>query len=139
MSNLSTKRNEPVATITHTNASEEWALSDERLPVFSVIKPYVDDGEPKPEGWVEPEPEVVTYTMPKKPNPGVALRFLKMARQMGDAASSWLIEEAIGAEGYEALCEELINYEGDPTKLLQGVTEKIQKVLMGGLDGGPKA
>lgn len=136
---MSTKRDEPVATITHTNAAEEWALSEDRIPVFSVVKNYVDDGEPKPVGWVEPEPEIVVYTMPRKPNPGVALRFLKKAREMGDAASSWLIETAIGEEGYEALADELINYEGDPTQLLRGITEKIQKVVMGGLDGGPKA
>lgn len=136
---MSTKRNESVATIVHTNAAAEWALSDERIPVFTLVKPYVDDGEPKLEGWVEPEPETIVYTMPRKPNPGIALRFLKMARTMGDAASSWLIETAIGEEGYEALADELINYEGDPQKLLQAITEKIQKVVMGGLDGGPKA
>ena len=136
---ISKKRDEPVATITHTNAAEEWALSEDRVPVFAVVKPYVDDGEPKPVDWVEPEPETITYTMPRKPNPGIALRFLKMARTMGDAASSWLIETAIGEEGYEALTDELINYEGDPVALLQGIAEKIQKVAMGGLDAGPKA
>lgn len=136
---MSTKRDEPVATITHTNAAEEWALSEDRIPVFVVLRPYVDDGEPVPADWVEPEPERIVYTMPRKPNPGIALRFLKMARTLGDAASSWLIETAIGEEGYEALSDELINYEGDPTALLQGIAEKIQKVVMGGLDAGPKA
>lgn len=135
---ISKKRNEPIATITHSDAAEEWALSEERIPVFSVLRPYVDDGEPKPEGWTEPEPEVVTFTMPAKPNPGLALKFLKMARKMGDAASSWLIETAIGEEGYDTLAEELINYEGDAAQLLQAIAEKIQRVAMGGLDAGPK-
>lgn len=129
---ISNKRDEPVATIRHSDAAAKWALSEDRLPVFSVVRPVPDDA---PEGT---EPETVTYTMPAKPNPGLALRFLKMARTMGDAASSWLIETAIGEEGYEALADELINYEGDPTKLLQGIAEKIQKVAMGGLDAGPK-
>lgn len=127
---LSKKRDEPVATIRHSNAAAEWALSEDRLPVFSVSR--VDPANP------DAEPELITYTMPAKPNPGLALRFLKMARTMGDAASSWLIETAIGEEGYEALADELINYEGDATQLLQGIAEKIQKVAMGGLDSGPK-
>lgn len=130
------KRDEPVAVIEHRESGEEWALSSDRVPVFSVRRPLIDD-----DGNVVPEavPETITYTMPRKPNPGMALRFLKMARTMGDVASSWLIEQAIGEEGYEALADELGNYDGDPSLLLRQITEKIQRVVMGGLDGGPKA
>ena len=129
---MTIKRNEPVATIVHTNAAEEWATSDERLPIFTVVK-HVDDENG------ETRDEHIVYTMPAKPNPGIALRYLKMARETGDAAASWLIEVAIGEEGYNALADELINYEGDPMALLRDVAAKIQTVVMGGLDGGPKA
>lgn len=133
---MSTKRSEPVAVITSNPAAwNEWATSEERLPLFSLyVKPTDEDGEPI-EGA---EPELVEYTMPAKPNPGLALRFLKMAREQGEIAASWLIESAIGAEGYDALTNELINYEGDPVALLGAIVEKIQKVAMGGLEA-PKA
>lgn len=110
---------------------QNWALSTERTPLFTVEIPR-EDG----------EPELVTYTMPAKPNPGLALKFLKRARDNGELATVWLIEQAIGAEGYDALAEELINYEeqnpGQSTKLLQSIVERIQKVAMGGLES-PKA
>ena len=32
------KRDEPVATITHRESGEEWALSTDRVPVFSVLR-----------------------------------------------------------------------------------------------------
>jgi hypothetical protein len=119
----------PIETInSNPNAWEEWATSADRTPLFSV---RVESGEGE-------ESEIVTYSMPAKPNPGLALKFLKMAREQGELASSWLIETAIGAEGYDALTAELINYDGDPVALLRGITEKIQKVAMGGLDN-PKA
>lgn len=109
------------------DAAAEWATSPERTPIFSLRKP-------NPDG----EPELVTYTMPAKPNPGLALRYLKMLRTMGEAAVAWLIETAIGEEGYDALADELINYEGNATELLQSIAQKIQTVAMGGLEG-PKA
>ena len=53
---------------------------------------------------------------------------------------SWLIELAIGSDGYDALTEEMTGMvDGkEAMALLQSVVEKIQKVAMGGLDG-PKA
>ncbi len=133
---MSTKRNEPVATIASNPAAwNEWATSDERLPLFSLYVTPTDENGEEIEGA---EPELVEYTMPAKPNPGLALKFLKMARTEGETASVWLIESAIGAEGYDALADELINYEGDPVALLQRIVEKIQKVAMGGLEA-PKA
>lgn len=105
-------------TIRHTDAAAEWAASEPRVALFSVAA----------------ESGVVEYTMPAKPNPGVALRYLKRAREEGELANAWIIETAIGADGYEALCDELINYEGDPVALLRGIVGKIQTVAMGGLE-----
>jgi hypothetical protein len=130
------KRSEPVATIKSNPAAwNAWATSEERVPLFSLyVKPLDEDGEP----IADAEPELVAYTMPAKPNPGLALKFLKMAREQGELASSWLIESAIGADGYDALAAELINYDGDPVALLRAIVEKIQRVAMGGLEA-PKA
>lgn len=132
---VSTKRSEPVATIESNPAAwNEWATSEDRVPLFSLyVHPVDEDGEK-----TDAEPELVAYTMPAKPNPGLALKFLKMAREQGELASSWLIESAIGEEGYDALSSELINYDGDPVALLRAIVEKIQKVCMGGLES-PKA
>lgn len=143
---MAVKRNELVVTLEHTSAATEWAASEERLPVFAVTRPNPaweawDRGEVRTlEGSdVEPERELVeTYTMPAKPNPGLSLAYLKMARRVGgDVAMSWLIEEAVGEAGYDALTEDLASYEGDASKVLQGIVEKIQTVAMGGLN--PKA
>ena len=149
-----TKRTEPIATLEHVaGAAEAWATSEERLPVFSVRRPvFDDDGAPVldtsgdyPEGYDGDYPvltELVTYTMPAKPNPGFALKYLKLARQVGDVASSWLIETAVGEEGYNALAEDLITYEEQHPKesvvLLRQIAERIQTAAMGGLDAGPK-
>lgn len=133
-------RNEPIAVLDHiAGAAEAWATSEERIDVFAVRRPVVDDdGNPVPDAPAE----LITYTMPAKPNPGFALKYLKLARQIGDAASSWLIETAIGEEAYDALCDDLVTYEennpGQSIKLLQQIAERIQKVAMGGLDAGPK-
>ena len=85
--------------------------------------------------------ERIEYTIPAKPNPGLALDFLRQGRKIGpELAISWLIEEAIGADGYDALVRELSEMP-DPengTRVLQDVGQRVQMVVMGGLDG-PKA
>lgn len=127
---------EPATINSKPNAAAEWANSEERIPIFYL------SAQPRDEDGLEiedAEPELVAYTMPAKPNPGLALKFLKMAREQGEIATVWLIETAIGAEGYDALADELINYDGDPTALLQSIVGKIQNVAMGGLEKGPKA
>lgn len=140
-----TKRDEPIATLDHVHgAAEQWATSTERVPVFAVRRPVLDDnGEPTTDADGQPHTELVTYTMPKKPNPGLALKYLKLARTIGDAASSWLIETAVGEEGYDALADDLITYEennpGQSVHLLQQIAQRIQQTAMGGLDAGPKA
>jgi len=133
-----TKRSEPIATLEHVEgAAEAWATSEERLPVFSVRRPIFDD-----DGNPTEDSELVTYTMPAKPNPGFALKYLKLARTIGDAASSWLIETACGEEAYDALADDLITYEennpGQSVTLLRKIAERIQTAAMGGLDAGPK-
>lgn len=133
-----TKRNEPIATLDHVEgAAEAWATSEERLPVFQVRRPVFDD-----DGNDTGDTELITYSMPAKPNPGFALKYLKIARQMGDAASSWLIETACGEEAYDALADDLITYEeqhpGKSIELLQAIAQRIQTAAMGGLDNGPK-
>lgn len=135
---MSNKRSEPIATLEHVEgAAEAWATSEERLPVFSVRRPVFDD-----DGNPTEDSELVTYTMPAKPNPGFALKYLKLARTIGDAASSWLIETACGEEAYDALADDLITYEennpGQSVTLLRKIAERIQTAAMGGLDAGPK-
>jgi len=129
--------------IKHNEAAEEWATSADRAVVFSVVKanPEHDPEAALPEGVEAPPAEVqVDYTMPAKPNAGLALRYLKMARQNADFAFSWLLETALGEEGYDALTEELetIDDPAEAQKVMQGVTERIQRVALGGLEG-PKA
>lgn len=135
---MSNKRSEPIATLEHVEgAAEAWATSEERLPVFSVRRPVFDD-----DGNPTDDSELITYTMPAKPNPGFALKYLKLARTIGDAASSWLIETACGEEAYDALADDLITYEennpGQSVVLLRKIAERIQTAAMGGLDSGPK-
>lgn len=103
-----------------------WALSAERATVFTYENA---------DGGVE------HVTMPKKPNPGLALEFLRKGRAVGaEFAISWLIEEAIGTEGYDVLVRELSEMP-DPENgaaVLRDVGQRVQKLVMGGLDG-PKA
>lgn len=133
---MSMKRDETVADFTAAARPEgaptgrdAWRMMDERLPLFSVTS----------EGGPEDEPERIEYTIPAKPNAGLALEFLRVARTQGaELATSWLIEEAVGREGYQALIDELEGFGGDGAAVLRGMGEKIQRVVMGGLEG-PKA
>lgn len=135
--------------IEHSDAATEWALSTDRTVVFSVTsanplagQPIVSD-DPEQDPGIEPDELVHHYTMPSKPNAGLALEYLRKARQNADLAMSWIIETAIGSDGYDALVAELAGVEPkEMVPLLQGVTERIQRVAMGGLDGqgnAPKA
>jgi hypothetical protein len=121
---VGTKRNLPAVAFGAPAAERpEWALSDERLPLFS----YTDE-----------EGAIVEVTMPAKPNPSLALRFLRRARQIGpEVAIAWLIEEAIGVAGMDALEAELAKMP-DPengVNVMAAIGEKVQRVVMGGLDG----
>lgn len=117
--------------------ADEWALSPEREVVFTVERQHDADGF----GDEAPAVETVEYTMPKRPNVGLALQYLKRARRENpDMAMSWLIETAVGEEGYDALTDELskLSDPAEATSVLQGITERIQRVALGGLDA-PKA
>lgn len=104
----------------------DWALTEERAKVFD----YVDD-----------DGNTVEVTMPDKPNPGLALEFLRQGRTIGtELAISWLIEQAIGKTGYDALVRELAAMP-DPENglaVVQQVGALVQKKVLGGLEG-PKA
>lgn len=122
---------EPIARFRHSDAAKAWATSEERTPLFTVAT-YDEHG----------NEEERTFTMPAKPNAGLALHYLRMARTAAspDVAMSWLVETAVGEEGYLALADELAGVEdgAEAQRILQGITERIQRVAMGGLDKGPK-
>lgn len=59
---------------------------EERVPLF-----YIDD---------------VEYGIPKRPRMNVALQYLRLAKESGDAiAADYLLESLLGREGYRALRE----------------------------------
>lgn len=131
----------------------EWRASEERRPLFTVSKrepnPDIAGRTPGEDGVVRNEDgsivppfveRTIDYTMPARPNAGLALEYLKRARRSNpDEAMSWLIEAAVGEEGYDALSEELANPDvTDPLAILRDVVGRIQKVALGGLEG-PKA
>lgn len=93
----------------------------ERIDLFT-IEP--EDGEP------------VTYSMPNKPEPGIGLAYLREARNWGpDLAMSWLIEWAVGSEGYSALVAEL-----EVEEQLRTIRDRILLVIRGqALNLAPKA
>jgi hypothetical protein len=132
------KRDEPVATFDEGDTVRpEWALSDERIPLFTSVRRRDDEGNPLD------EPETITVTMPAKPNPSLALDFLRRARSAtvgGELAISWLIEEAVGSDGYDELIAGLKRMP-DPENgqaVMRAIGERVQRVVMGGLEG-PKA
>lgn len=133
----------------HNAAAEEWATSAERTVVFSVTSPnpayevwqamdHDDLGELERDESEAPPKEIQTdYTMPAKPNPGLSLLYLRKARENADLAMSWLLELALGSEGYDALADELSTHE-DPEEaqlVINSVMARIQTVAMGGLEG----
>lgn len=133
-------------TIQHTASAKEWALSEDRIPVFTVMRdePNPQRGQlldPQPEGQSgaiderETIPVAHTFTMPAKPNPGLALKYMRMAKGNPDGAAAYLLELAIGEEGYEALADEL-EAEGDTDKAfatMRNVIQFVAKRVMGGL------
>lgn len=129
--------------VRHSDAAEQWATSPERAVVFSVVHPN-----PAFEVWsqldhheegAEAPPETIQtdYTMPAKPNAGLSLIYLRRARENADLAMSWLLELALGADGYDALAAELAGYEdgNEAAIVLNSTVARIQRVAMGGLEG----
>jgi hypothetical protein len=127
----------------HTDAPP-WALSTERAPVFTVVRPNpaFDEFEAvrsseDDENTVNPYERTITttFTMPAKTNPGLALDYLRRARENADLAASWLLELALGVEGYDALVVEL-SAEPDPDiaqATMQAVIQAVAKRALGGL------
>lgn len=130
-----------------------WQASEERTLLFTVTKrepnPDIEGRAPGDDGVVRNEDgsivpafieTVVEHTMPKAPNAGLALDYLKRARRTDpDQAMSWLIEAAVGEQGYDDLVTELANPDvKDPMGVLRDLVARIQKVALGGLEA-PKA
>lgn len=117
-----------------------WA-DGERVAVFTVTRPKLDEhgvavfGEPGENGQAVAEQERIEYTMPGKPHVGMALAYLKKARNDGSSlAASWILEEALGSDGYDALAAEP---DLDP-EILSAIITTVTKRALGGLDA-PKA
>lgn len=103
----------------------DWDATEDRLVLFTITKP-----DPEAEGGVSRKP----YSMPNKPHPGLGLAFLRMARLNGyDIALSWLLEEAVGTEGYLALAAEA----GVTTDQIGAISTKVRAVVLGGLPKAP--
>lgn len=117
----------------HDNAAVDWALGTDRVAVFSVSR-----SKPDPVADGEPADIVTEYTMPAKPNAGLALQYLKQARINSDNAASWLLETALGSEGYDALTDEL-GRESDPELAAQMMSDIVQFVATRALGGLKKA
>lgn len=48
----------------------------------------------------------VSYTIPNKVRANITLKMMRMIRTDGEmAASAWLVEELVGEEGFNALCD----------------------------------
>lgn len=125
----------------HNDNATDWALTTERVPVFSVVRDNParaawDAADSHDEGAEAPPATITkTYDMPATPNAGLALRYLRKARENADMAASWLLELAIGVEGYDALVDEL-SRESDPDVALATMRNVIGFVAgkaMGGL------
>jgi len=133
-------------TIKHT-PEEAW-LAGERVTIFFIDHEVLDDDgnvvyEDDPTDSADaardedreirqvPKVERVEYTMPKKPNAGMALKYLKSTRTMGvEAAMGWLFELAIGGAAYEELSNETDFDIDDLATLMQTVVTRA----LGGLE-----
>lgn len=136
-----------------TDYQREWQASADRRVLFTVTKrepnPDIAGRTPGEDGVVRNEDgsivppfieSVIEHTMPNRPNAGLALEYLKRARRSDpDQAMSWLIEAAVGEQGYDDLVIELANPDiTDPLAILRDLVARIQKVALGGLEA-PKA
>lgn len=117
----------------------EWDRTADRIKLFAISRPATEADVaafvPSPE-YAEGMPPNVGepfdkwYTIPAKPNVGLGLGFLRYARQVGiELAMSWLLEEAVGTEGYLALAAEP-NLEPED---LAAIMKRCRDVILGGL------
>ncbi|MFD6094747.1 hypothetical protein ACFVWN_01080 [Nocardiopsis flavescens] len=74
------------------------------------------------------------YQMPKNPSAGVALEYLDIATDQGpEKATKWLMEEAIGEEGYRALRE----HPELPVDDLERIIDAVKDHYLGSKNAGP--
>lgn len=72
-----------------------------------------------------------TFAIPARPRVNLALRYLKLARTQGaEQAGAFLLEELLGEDAYEALCDS----ETLTSENLNDIITVAQKVTLGGLD-----
>lgn len=89
--------------------------ADERIPVF-----YLDG---------------VEYTIPKRVNMSIGLRFIRDRAKYGsDVAIVNLMEEMLGQEAYEAL----LNYDGVTEEDFEQITMILSRAAMGKLEAQKK-
>lgn len=111
-----------VPTIEHS----AWDATEERVPLFTISRPNPKAGQPD-----EPDEIATTYDMPGKPHVGLGLAFLRMARiHGGEIAMTWLLEEAIGTEGFFALVSEP-DIDRD---VITGIYRRVREIVLGGLE-----
>lgn len=76
-----------------------------------------------------------TYSIPKKPRVRWGLYYLNLIRNEGsDVAVSWLLENCLGKDGYEAL----LAYEELTPVQLQTVIKACAQTVLGELEGPGK-
>ena len=109
----------------------EWSDAEVRVDLFTISRPNPDFNAEQGEHESNPREIATTYSMPGKPHPGLGLAFLRMARlQGGEVAMAWLLEEAVGTEGYLALAAEPDIEPG----VIAGIMRRARDVVLGGLE-----
>lgn len=112
----------------------------ERIPVFAIPvekpNPAYIEGDAVPEGYDESTPEtiteIVTYDMPAEMNVAIALEYGEISARNAYAAQVFLIKEAVGQEGYDALVSELKKMsKSDARASLEAVAGKIVPIALG--------
>ncbi len=74
------------------------------------------------------------YQMPAKPSGGVALGYLDISVESGpEKATKWLIEEAIGEDGYQAL----MDHPDLEPETLEKIIDAIKDHYLGSKGAGP--
>lgn len=117
-----------VPTINHS----DWDATEKRVPLFTIGRPNPDFDEARGESEDNPREILTTYTMPGRPHVGLGLAYLRMARLQGTVlAGAWLLEEAVGTEGFFALAAEP---DLDP-EVMRGIISRAQDIILGGLEG----
>lgn len=89
-----------------------------RVPLFTIKRTNPDTD----------EDETVTYDMPAREDGALWLRFLGLARRIGDElAASWLLEEVIGSEAHN----ELSKQRGVKSSTIQAISLRVVTVISG--------